>query len=316
MPRIKLFLMRHSKSCSNHLRESEDDTVSQAVRDPGLTEIGTRWARDYAPVLRERLGSAGFDIDGALIGASALRRAQDTARIVFGRNPVVMPHFTENGAIPENTSEGSTYAAPNWQRFVAHVSTLAKDGASVAVVGHGSFLRSLWPHLTGAERAARLNNMDGILLDADVSASGLHVRAFKEFRHEAASAKAGGDRCGVVDNKKISTLKRMRQRQRGGGVNMPQAYFQDGVQMRGTFGEATGVGLAGAGNGWVRAPLAQTGGRTRRQRGGFSASIMGSFAANGARLVPLATYLGYKMYTNQKKTKKRSRKTRRRAPRT
>jgi hypothetical protein len=96
---------------------------------------------------------------------------------------------------------------------------------------------------------------------------------------------------------------------------MPLAYFQDGAQMRGTFGEPTGMGLAGSGAGWVRTPLVQTGGRTRKQRGGFSPSVMGAFATNGARLMPLAAYLGYKMHKNQKKTRK-TRRSRRRAPRT
>ena len=80
---------------------------------------------------------------------------------------------------------------------------------------------------------------------------------------------------------------------------MPLAYFQDGAQMRGTEGSETGVGLAGMSTDWVREALTQTGGRrSRKQQGGFSPSVMGAFAANGARLLPLAAYMGYKMYSN------------------
>jgi hypothetical protein len=82
---------------------------------------------------------------------------------------------------------------------------------------------------------------------------------------------------------------------------MPLAYFQDGAQMRGTEGSETGVGLAGMSTGWVREALTQTGGKRRsrrQQQGGFSPSVMGAFATNGARLLPLAAYMGYKMYSN------------------
>jgi hypothetical protein len=124
------------------------------------------------------------------------------------------------------------------------------------------------------------------------------------------------------------------QKQQGGGVNMPLAYFQDGAQMRGTEGSETGVGLAGMSSGFVREALTQTGGKRRtlrggfsdrqkdgrssRQNGGFSPSVMGAFATNGARLLPLAAYMGYKMYSNDSgshhrrtKKSKKSRKSNR-----
>jgi hypothetical protein len=197
------------------------------------------------------------------------------------------------------------------------------DGDSVAVVGHGGFLRSLWPGLTGREKS-HLNNLDGVLVDADIDRDGMRVHSWWEFPSERSFG--NGDQCGVVDTEKIAAIhkKRMTRRsQNGGGVNMPLAYFQDGAQMRGTFDEPTGSGLSVGG--WARAPLNQTGGkqgrrtrtrkmrRSRSQKGGFSASIMGPFAVNGARLMPVAAYMGYKMYSGYKgaaKTQKK-RKTRR-----
>lgn len=252
MTRIKLFLMRHSKSCSNHVREQAAVDTSQAIRDPGLTDIGARNAEAYGPRLQARLRKEGFDCDHALIGASALGRAQETARLVFGRRrrPVTLRNFTENGQIPENTPAESAYAAPDWAGFLEHLSTLVKEGDSVAVVGHGSFLRSLWPRLTGSVRSDRLNNMDGILLDADIGPRGLKVHSFVEIPYRGSFS--GGDRCAVRDTRKIAAI----------------------------------------------------------QKGGFSASIMGAFAANGMRLLPVAAYMGYKMYSNKRATRKKGRGTR------
>jgi len=336
--------MRHAKSCSNHIRDSGSESnprilLSQSLRDPGLSLLGERTARRYSPLLQSRLRAAGFDVDGALIGASLLRRAQDTARIVFTRSVVALPHFAENGKIPENTPAGRAYAAPSWTPFLRHLSTLVREGDSVAVVGHGSYLRSLWPRLTGSTRADRLNNLDGILLDVDLTPTGVRIHSFKEIPSNMNAT--GNDKCvGHVGHvQKLAVVGRgMTQRQRkqrggNGSTGMPLAYFQDGAQMRGTSGDATGDGLAGSSGAWVRQPLLQTGGRTTRgkrtrhnrrsqyggfglrakrtrhnrrsQHGGFTSSVMGAFAANGARLMPVAAYMGYKMYKNRRTVKKR-----------
>ena len=88
---------------------------------------------------------------------------------------------------------------------------------------------------------------------------------------------------------------------------MPLAYYQPGAYETRTL-EATGAGFAGSTATWAREPVMQTGGRrTRRQAGGFSPSVMGQFASAGLRLLPVAGYMGYKMFN-----KKGSRKTRRR----
>jgi len=312
MTHIKLFLLRHSKSCSNYTRSDEPDpnvAISKCIRDPNLSSIGSRAARRYSPLLLSLLNRHGFKPDDALICASTLRRAQNTATLIFGKKPIIVPNFAENGAIPENTPEGNAYTAPSWSRFIAYLSKLVKEGDSVAVIGHGSYLKSLWPRLTGSSRAKRLNNLDGILLDADISSRGLRVHSFKEILYKGPSMMSGPDKCTIADIHKIAVIRkemtRKHRSQQGGNgsMGMPLAYFQDGAQMSGRFGEPTGVGLAGLTNSMIRAPLQQT--------GGFSAAVMGSFAANGSKLMPLAGYMGYKMYSNQKKTiKKRHRKGR------
>ena len=344
MSRIKLFLMRHSKSCSNHTRErSEDDSVvvSQAIRDPRLTVEGRRIAAQYGPLLLRQLRTSGFDVDHCRIGSSALGRARETARLVFGcQSPIRLPHFTENGAIPENTPAASHYTPPDWDRFTTHLSTLVHEGQSVAVVGHGSFLGSLWPALTGQSREARLNNLDGILLDIEVSRNGSRVHGFQEIPCSL-FADPSVDQCQAPDRQKIATLRRRmapqrRQRnqsqrnqsqrnQRGGNgsAGMPLAYFQDGAQMFRTSPTPTGVGLAGMSEGWVRTPLGLTGGARRRtqkqrqqqrqrqqQNGGFTASVMGAFASNGLRALPLAGYLGYKQYSNEQERSRRQSRAR------
>jgi hypothetical protein len=146
-------------------------------------------------------------------------------------------------------------------------------------------------------------------LDADIEAGGLRVRSFKEI--SADRSFDGDDRCGVADMKKIAAIRRMRsatrkrsqrgqrrqrsqrsQRSQRGGATLPLAYVQDGAQMRGTYAEPTG----------------QIGGK--KQQGGFPASIMGPFAANGARLFPIAAYLGYKGYTSYSAKTRKNRKSR------
>jgi hypothetical protein len=59
----------------------------------------------------------------------------------------------------------------------------------------------------------------------------------------------------------------------------------------------------------ARSALVQTGGRKKatrkqKQRGGFAPSAMGSFATNGLSLLPVASYMGYRMMNKGNKTRK------------
>jgi hypothetical protein len=174
--------------------------------------------------------------------------------------------------------------------------------------------------------------MDGILLDADVSAAGIRVHSHREilcplrFNDRA-------DRCRPVDERKITVLgKRMTKKQRcqKGGGSMPLGIYQDGAQMQGTTGEPSGLDLGISTDTMARTGISQTGGSRRQgrsltkrptmcgcdsQRGGFSPSIMGAFVTNGLQLAPVASYVGYRMYKNQKPTRKAkgSKRTTRRA---
>lgn len=306
MPRIKLFLMRHSKSCNNHIRHNVNvDAIafSQEVRDPALSTEGHRVAALYGPLLQQLLTDAGFDVKAARICSSTLRRAKETAALVFGRKSQCIEQFTENGAIPENTPEGFRYIEPNWPSVVKQLSKETTDGESVVIVGHGSYLRSLWPTLTGAPRTERLHNLEGILLDITVHPSGrATVHGHREFPcppEYRASDRL--DTCTVRDTRKIAALHKKMRKQRGG---MPQGFHQPGAQFVHTSPTPTGVETVFPTDGaFVRAPL-------HSQAGGFYPSVMGAFAANGSSLVPVAGYMGYKMFSNNKqKTTRKNKKT-------
>ena len=316
--RIKFFLMRHSKSCSNLVRATDED-ASQSIRDPGLTRMGAQAARAYGPRLRQKLAAEGFDVGNAVITSSKLQRAKETATLVFGcRTPIPLPFTTEFGVFLENTPASSPYQAPQWQPFLAALCKHVKDGDSVALVAHGSYLRSLWPRLTGRPRQERLKNMDGILVEATLSPTQLRVHSAKEILYSGRSMDSVSDQCNTGDKQKIARYRRDTMKRQGGGSSMSIGYFNNELQMRGTEGSPTGTGLAGMTDDYARAPLPQSGGRTRKQKrqgGGFSASVMGAFASNGLRLLPLAGYMGYRMYSNDASTRKRSRRSGQRSKR-
>jgi len=339
--------MRHSKSCCNHLRINHPELkeISNQLPDPGLTVEGEHVAKLYGPILRQRLQAAGFDTEGCHVASSELKRARQTAALVFGRPSTPLPHFKEFGALPENTPTGQRYSEPKWGAFIAKIASQVKEGDSIVVVGHGSYLTSLWPKLTGKKRPTKLRNMDGILLNADVSAAGIRVHSHREFLCPLRPRDAI-DRCVVTDERKLNALgKRMTKRQRcqKGGGSMPLGMYVNGAQMQGTTGEPSGLDLGISTDTMARTGISQTGGSRRQgrrqgrsltkrptmcgcdsQRGGFVPSVMGAFVTNGLQLAPVASYVGYRMYKNQKPTRKakgskrtrRTRRTRRASSRT
>ncbi len=253
-------------------------------------------ARAYGPTIRERLADAGFHVETAHVGASHLRRAQQTARLLFGRTPRTMPHMTENGAIPENTPAGMRYRTPDWDSFLEHLAGTFRTGGEFIVVGHGSFLkRQVWPAVARRPWSGTFNNLDAFVVEGELTPAGrLRDVQVRVLRYDG-DLHRGPDRCALPA--KISALTRMtkrqrqrqQQQQRGGATSMPLAYYKDGAQMVGTYAEPTGVGLAGISAAWARAPLDQKGGykphtpwhhqrrthkrrRTQRkhQQGGFS----------------------------------------------
>lgn len=297
---MRVFLMRHSKSCSNHLRSEGVEELSQQIRDPGLTAIGQKMVDSYCASLQKKLTDVGFDLDTAIIGSSALLRAKQTAAGLFpGRQIVTIPHFVEYGAIPENTPrEGATHN-PSWPDVVKWMRRNLPDNGQMIAVGHGSYLRSeVGPVVNG-----RLNNLDGFLLDMEITPSGWRILNRRRIDYDGrVQAGKSGDRCILpTDIAKIAahtkmhrSTQRKRYTQRGSGYTMPAAYYHQGAQMYNTSPHETGTDYARPNGEWIRPPLAQ--------RGGFSPSVMGGFVTNGLRyLVPAAGYLAYKSRSQKRK---------------
>ena len=216
---IKLLLIRHSKSCANLIRERGSRvrhthkrraimSASQKVRDPGLTKIGQQMAESYGPALRAKAEAAGFDLETATIGSSALRRAKETAALLFPTsNLTVFPHLTEHGRIPENTPKRHTHTRPDWNAFLRHLrvdrATSEQAAAEFIVVGHGSYLRGIWRELTGKPWAT-FHNLDAFVIegDLDVRARLVVDRAERVPYTGRVSAKGAGDQCLLVTRKR------------------------------------------------------------------------------------------------------------------
>lgn len=318
---MRLVLIRHSKSCANHVRHVADTEnhrdplvrASQQLRDPPLSAVGRRMASTYGPTLRARLRDLGFDLDTAVIGSSHLRRAKQTAALLFGHaKRITLPHFTENGALPENTPEGMRYRKPDWAEFVRHLSTIPSQKGEFIIVGHGSFLKGVWHELSGRPWAGTFNNLDAFVVEPDGS--------LRVLRYQGHVRPTEPDQCALptkiaADDRMKRHTRKHRKEQHGGATPMPLGYYKDGAQMQYTSTSPTGANYGVSNGEWARAPIEQTGGqRPSRQAGGFVPSVMGNFVVNGLRYLPMtAAYSGYKLWDNQPRTRRRG--TRRRGTR-
>jgi broad specificity phosphatase PhoE len=216
---IKLLLIRHSKSCANLLREHGARvhhtrtrkaifSASQKVRDPGLTAIGRKMAESYGPALRSKVTSAGFDLDTATIGSSALRRAKETAALLFPTASLtVFPHLTEHGRIPENTPKRHVHTRPDWNAFLRHLrvdrATSEQASAQFIIVGHGSYLREVWQELTGKPWPV-FHNLDSFVIEGDLDVRGrLRVESTQRLIAPRTLEKGADDQCLVSVTRKI-----------------------------------------------------------------------------------------------------------------
>jgi broad specificity phosphatase PhoE len=314
---MRLVLIRHSKSCANHVRHVADTEnhrdplmrASQQLRDPPLSAVGRRMASTYGPRFRARLSDLGFDLDTAVIGSSHLRRAKQTAALLFGdAKRVTLPHFTENGALPENTPEGMRYCKPDWDEFVRHLSTMPSKNGEFIIVGHGSFLKGVWHELSGRPWSGTFNNLDAFVVEPE--------GALRVMRYQGPVRPTEPDQCALStkiaadDRMKRHTRKhrhtRRRKAQHGGATPMPLGFYNDGAQMQYTSASPTGANYGVSNAAWARAPIEQTGGyrSQSRQSGGFMPSVMGNFVANGLRYLPMtAAFSGYKLWDHQQKAR-------------
>jgi hypothetical protein len=243
-------------------------------------------ARAYGPRFRALLQKR-FGIQPAanttLIGSSGLRRARETAQMVFPQakdHIVHLPHVKEFGDIPENTPSRVQRCRPSFRAFLQHLHTLPATIVTVICVAHGSFLgKEVWPIVAPGRAHKKFGNLDTIVVRTGLTADGrlLEPRTTELTWH--GSRPTGADRCSrkverIVGRytRKIAGSSRMRNQQRkqqrgGAATSMPLAWYQQGAQFQGTTADPTGVGLAGSSAAWARSALsAQGGGRRRRSR--------------------------------------------------
>jgi broad specificity phosphatase PhoE len=332
--RIQLVMIRHSKSCSNYVRNvagTHDPDhplvkISQEIRDPALSAHGQQMAIAYGPALRTRLIDLEIDLRTARIASSGLARAHQTAELLFpDQRPIdTVPHVKEFGDIPENTPARRRRCKPDWRAFLRHIYTDTQHTQFV-VVAHGSYLREVaWPSVSGGKKwpSGKFDNLDAFFVEGELTAQGtLHASRVVNLLRTPSLKVKGDDKCSMAIERKIAAHRKMTRyrqkqtrrsrKQRGGSAtSMPLAYHvPTAFETRTT--ETTGAGLAGAAGNWIRTPLLRQGGgrhrRTRRrQAGGFAPSVMGAFASNGLRLLPVAGYMGYKMWngSGQRKTQR------------
>lgn len=198
-------LIRHSLSCSNLVRwnaelirnrackDSSLKTVcslgcasqtalrdySQKIRDPGLTALGRKMADTYGSKLRKQAEAAGFDLNKATIGSSSLRRAKETAALLFpAAKRVIFPHLSEHGEIPENTPTEHRLTAPGWHHFLNHIYKQyadkhkdATEPVQLIAVSHNGYISDVWWEMTSCDSIS-FNNLDAIVIDGELDADG------------------------------------------------------------------------------------------------------------------------------------------------
>ena len=206
---ITLVMVRHSKSCSNYVRDiaGTHDTAhplvaaSQQIRDPALSTHGTVMARAYGPSLRARLHSQGVSLEGptVAIGSSGLRRARETAGLLFpavpDRSLARFPHIKEFGNIPENTPGRLRRDRPDFRAFLRHLHDLPQS--TFIVVAHGSFLRSeAWPIVSPRRPThSRFGNLDAFVVRAGLTEDGRLMCPRTTDLPWTGRKPMGGDRC-------------------------------------------------------------------------------------------------------------------------
>jgi broad specificity phosphatase PhoE len=202
--RVKILLIRHSLSCSNLVRHHAEalrhrkcktiptcdkscaystalEDQSQKIRDPGLTALGRKMADTYGASLRKKASEQGFDLSAATIGSSSLRRAKETAALLFPEATerlVVFPHLSEHGKIPENTPKEHRLTKPGWNHFLRHIYRRFKDTAAAAsddpiqiiAVSHGSYMKDVWWELTSCY--VGFNNLDSFFFEGELDSRG------------------------------------------------------------------------------------------------------------------------------------------------
>lgn len=132
--------------------------------------------REYSSVLQQRLMTEGIDLDTALIGGSYLRRAQQTASLLFPNRPIqLVPHITEPGALPVNTPAGGLAHPSSWPDALVHLANTGKS--QFVIVSHGNFMRyTIWQTLT-SKPSTWMANLDTLIIRGVLTPGGHLLQA-------------------------------------------------------------------------------------------------------------------------------------------
>jgi broad specificity phosphatase PhoE len=197
--RIKIMLIRHSLSCSNltrlnaeHFRDKQCHyhaavyEHSQQIRDPSLTALGRKMAETYGSRLRKRIETIGFDLSKATIGSSSLRRAKETAALLFPAEAdelVVFPHLSEHGRIPENTPTEHRTTRPGWREFLKHVYKRfapSKEMTEIIAVSHGGYMSDVWREISSCIHSS-FHNLDALVFEGELDSRGNLTVVYREY---------------------------------------------------------------------------------------------------------------------------------------
>jgi len=271
MPHVTIAVIRHSISCANmyhNMAESEDDPLAAAIEN-----IPNPALSKHGRLMCRTYGpvlKGRLEAEGIDFGA-ALVGGSYLQRATETASLLFPGHRVAR--VPYLTEAGDVPVNQPDGGFVSSwpdaLRYLAGTGATqFVVVSHGNYMRERVWPAVSSAAWRYVGNLDTIVIRGFLTQAGNLLQP-KAHR--------------IIYDGRITT------ETPGDTCKLPRglAYIRD---------------LARTRRKKVAKPL--TGG----QAGGFAPSVMGAFAANGLRLVPLCGYLGYKMFNTVRSTKKRSRR--------
>ena len=281
--------MYHNRSFRNDACDPLANAIEN-IPNPVLSKHGKTMCREYGPVLKERLEAAGIDFGAALLGGSYLRRATETASLLFpGHTVARVPYLTEPGDIPVNQPDGGFTSS--WPDALRH---LAGTGQTqFVIVSHGNYMRErVWPSVS-REPSAYMGNLDTIVIRGFLTREGnlLRPTAHRIDYDGRLTTESPGDSCSLP--RSLAYIHQLARRTK-------KQQLADQARMRKP--RQTGGWIPSVMGSFVKVPKAPS---VTDQKGGFIPSVMGGFVENGLRLIPLCGYLGYKMFKTTRKTKRR-----------
>jgi len=213
------------------------------IPNPVLSKHGKIMCREYGPVLKERLEAAGIDFGSALLGGSYLRRATETATLLFpGHTVARVPYLTEAGDVPVNQPDGGFTSS--WPDALRH---LAGTGRSqFVIVSHGNYMRErVWPSVS-REPSAYMGNLDTIVIRGFLTREGnlLQPRVDRIDYDGRLTTESPGDSCSLprslayihqlarrTKKQQLADQARMRKQKGGWAPSVMGSFVENGLRL-------------------------------------------------------------------------------------